>query len=151
PIGSSPETLTLLALLALSAPNAPDMGKEGKSAQQRGLEWLRKVRPDEELQTTALRLVLWRRLGRASTEWEPLVKQLRGVQNADGGWSQIRKAKSDAYATGQALYALAEAGVKPGDEAVRRAQAFLVKTQREDGAWAMVSRAIMRDGKPPRN
>ena len=49
------------------------------------------------------------------------------------------------------LYSLAEVGVKRGDEAVRKAQSFLSKTQREDGAWAMVSRAIMRDGKPPRN
>jgi hypothetical protein len=63
----------------------------------------------------------------------------------------VPKAKSDAYATGQALYALAEAGAKPDDEAVRKAQSFPAKTQREDGAWAMVSRAIMRDGKPPKN
>ena len=49
------------------------------------------------------------------------------------------------------LYSLAEVGVKRGDEAVRKAQSFLSKTQREDGAWAMVSRAIMRDGKPPKN
>src|SRR4051794_23133078 len=152
PIGSSPQTLTTLALLALSAPNAPDMGKEGKAARERGLKWLRGARPDDdELQSAALRLILWRRLGLPSTEWEPLVKKLRGAQNADGGWGQIKKAKSDAYATGQALYALAEAGVKPGDEAVRKAQAFLAKTQRADGAWAMVSRAIMRDGKPPKN
>jgi hypothetical protein len=151
PIGSSPEVLTTLALLALSAPNAPDMGKEGKAARERGLEWLRSAKPDEELQAAALRLVLWRRLGLPASEWEPLVKRLRGAQNADGGFSQIPKARSDAYATGQALYALAEAGVKPDDEAVRKAQAFLAKTQREDGAWPMVSRAIMRDGKPPRN
>src|SRR6185295_17995113 len=75
----------------------------------------------------------------------------RSAQNADGGFGQIPKAKSDAFATGQALYALAEAGVRPDDEAIRKAQSFLAKTQREDGAWAMVSRAIMRDGKPPRN
>ena len=41
--------------------------------------------------------------------------------------------------------------MKPDDEAVRKAQSFLAKTQREDGAWPMVSRAIMRDGKPPKN
>jgi hypothetical protein len=151
PIGSSPQTLTTLALLALSAPNAPDMGKEGRAARDRGLQWLRDARPDEELQAAALRLVLWRRLGLPAREWEPLVKKLRGAQNADGGWGQVEKAKSDAYATGQALYALAEAGVKPGDGAVRKAQSFLAKAQREDGAWAMVSRAIMRDGKPPKN
>jgi squalene-hopene/tetraprenyl-beta-curcumene cyclase len=151
PIGSSPQTLTTLALLALSAPNAPDMGKEGSSAKEKGLKWLRDARSDEELQTTALRLILWRRLELPATEWEPLVNKLRSAQNADGGWSQIKEAKSDAYATGQALYALAEAGVKPDDEAVRKAQSFLAKSQREDGSWAMVSRAIMRDGKPPKN
>src|SRR5262249_38620064 len=151
PIGSSPDTLTTLALLALSAPNAPDLGKEGRAAKERGLKWLRDTRPDEELQAAALRLVLWRRLGLPSAQWEPLVKKLRGAQNADGGWGQTRGAKSDAYATGQALYALAEAGAKPGDEAVRKAQSFLAKTQRGDGAWAMASRAILRSGKLPTN
>jgi squalene cyclase len=151
PIGSSPETLTTLALLALSAPNAPDMGKEGKAAREKGLKWLGDVSSDGELQTAALRLILWRRLDRPSTEWEPLVKKLRSAQNADGGWSQTEKAKSDAYATGQVLYALAGAGVKPSDETVGKAQSFLAKIQREDGGWAMVSRAIMRDGKPPKN
>jgi squalene-hopene/tetraprenyl-beta-curcumene cyclase len=151
PIGSSPEVLTTLALLALSAPNAPDMGEEGKAAQQKGLKWLRAAKPDEELQAAALRLILWRRLDLPASEREPLVKKIRGAQNADGGFSQVPKAKSDAYATGQALYALAEAGVKPDDETVRKGQSFLAKTQREDGAWPMVSRAIMRDGKPPKN
>jgi squalene cyclase len=90
---------------------------------------------------------LWRRLGLPDTEWKPLAQQLRSAQNSDGGWSQITKAKSDAYATGQALYALAEAGAKPDDDAVRRAQAFLAKTQRQDGGWAMTSRGILPSGK----
>lgn len=151
PIGSSRETLTTLALLALSAPNAPDMGTDGNTAREKGLQWLRNAKSDDELQTAALRLILWRRLAMPPSEWEPLIKKLRDAQNADGGWGQIQRAKSDAYATGQALYALAETGVKPGEEAVRKAQAFLAKTQREDGSWPMVSRAIMRDGKPPKN
>jgi squalene-hopene/tetraprenyl-beta-curcumene cyclase len=151
PIGSSPETLTALALMALSAPSAPDMGAAGKAAREKGLKWLRAANADDEPQVAALRLILWRRMGLPATEWEPLVKVLRGAQNAAGGWGQTNGAKSDAYATGQALYALAEAGAKPGDEPVRKAQAFLAKTQREDGGWAMVSRAIMRDGKPPKD
>src|SRR5262245_55263553 len=82
----------------------------------------------------------------------PLVKKLRGAQNADGGWGQTGEAKkSDAYATGQALYALAEAGAGPGDAAVRRGASFLVRAQRQDGGWEMASRAVMRDGKPPKN
>lgn len=151
PIGSSPEALTALALLALSAPNAPDMGQSGKAAREKGLKWLRTAHADDEPQVAALRLVLWRRLGLPATEWEPLVKRLRGAQNDDGGWGQTKGAKSDAYATGQALYALAEAGSKSGDQVVRKAQAFLAQTQRDDGAWVMASRAIMRDGKPPKN
>jgi squalene-hopene/tetraprenyl-beta-curcumene cyclase len=151
PIGSSSDTLTSLALLALSAPNAPDLGWAGKAARERGLQWLRAAHTDDELQAAALRLILWRRLGLPATEWEPLIQQLRSAQNADGGWGQTKEAKSDAYATGQALYALAEAGVKPGDEGVRRAQAFLARAQRPDGAWAMVSRAILSNGKPATN
>jgi hypothetical protein len=33
-------------------------------------------------------------------------------QNPDSGWGQIKDAPSDAYATGQALYALSLAGVE---------------------------------------
>lgn len=151
PIGSSPEALTTLALLALSAPNAPDMGQEGKLAREKGLNWLQSASSDDELQSVALRLILLRQLGQPSTEWEPLVLTIRGAQNADGGWGQTKDAKSDAYATGQALYSLARAGVDPGDEAVRKGQSYLAETQREDGGWTMISRSIMRDGKPPKN
>lgn len=147
PILSSPDTLTSLALLALSAPNAPEMGTEGKTAQEKGLQWLLTAKPDDELQPAVLRLILWRRLGRPESEWKPLEQQLRNSQNEDGGWSQIRLVPSDAYATGQALYALAEAGVTKDDATIRSAQSFLVKSQREDGAWVMTSRAIMGNGK----
>jgi hypothetical protein len=147
PILSSPDTLTTLALLALSAPNAPDMGNEGKLARERGLQWLLTAKPDDELQPTVLRLILWRRLGRPDSEWKLLEQQLRSLQKEDGGWSQINSANSDAYATGQALYALAEAGATKDDALIRRAQFFLEKSQREDGAWAMTSRAIMGNGK----
>jgi squalene-hopene/tetraprenyl-beta-curcumene cyclase len=147
PILSSPDTLTTLAVLALSAPTAPDMGEAGKAAREKALQWLQTAAPDDELQPTVLRLILWRRLGRPDSEWKPLEQQLRSAQHEDGGWSQLKLAPSDAYATGQALYALAEAGVTQDDAAVRKAQAFLAKTQREDGAWAMTSRAIMGNGK----
>ncbi|MBI3862317.1 MAG: hypothetical protein HY290_10525 [Planctomycetia bacterium] len=147
PVLSSPDTLTMLALVALSAPNAPDLGNEGKVARERGLQFLETAKPDEELQPTVLRLILWRRLGRPDSEWKPLEQQLRSAQNEDGGWSQLKLAKSDAYATGQTLYALAEAGAAKDDAVIRRAQSFLEKSQREDGAWAMTSRAIMGNGK----
>ena len=76
-----------------------------------------------------------------------MAQQLQKAQNDDGGWGQVKKANSDAFATGQALYALAEAGARSDDVAVRKAQSFLAKSQRQDGAWDMTSRAIMGNGK----
>ena len=35
------------------------------------------------------------------------------------------------------VYGLLQAGVPPDDPSIRKAQRFLVKTQREDGAWAV--------------
>jgi Squalene-hopene cyclase C-terminal domain len=54
---------------------------------------------------------------------------------------------SDAWATGQALYALAHAGIKANEPVIARAQAFLVKTQRDDGSWPMTSRPTIPGGK----
>ena len=78
---------------------------------------------------------------------EPLVKRIKERQNEDGGWSQTKGKASDAWATGQALYALAHAGVEPDDAAVTRAHAFLVRTQRDDGSWPMTSRPVKPGGK----
>jgi hypothetical protein len=151
PIGSSPEVMTTLALLSLTAANAPDMGEPGKAARVKGMKWLEGQPPGDDAQALALRLLLWKRLGRTSADWSPLVDRLRKPQNRDGGWGQEKQAGSDAFATGQALYALTEAGVKPGDEAVRKAQSFLTRTQGEDGSWPVASRPNPRDGKPAKN
>src|SRR5205823_2136122 len=62
PIGSSPDVITTLALLALSDPNAPDLGEQGKTAREKGLKWLQDARPGDDPQTSALRLILWKRL-----------------------------------------------------------------------------------------
>ncbi|MEJ7609186.1 MAG: hypothetical protein WKF37_23665, partial [Bryobacteraceae bacterium] len=50
---------------------------------------------------------------------------------------------SDAYATGQTLYALAQAGgVFPADNAFRKGVKFLRHTQLEDGSWHVRSRSV---------
>ncbi len=53
---------------------------------------------------------------------------------------------SDAWATGQALYALANTGIEKDDPAISRGQAFLAKTQRADGLWPMTSRPVKPGG-----
>jgi hypothetical protein len=62
-------------------------------------------------------------------------------QRADGGWSQLRSLTSDAYATGQALVALAESGIlatrtRPVDLRCRHQLG-------DDGARARLRQAIL--------
>jgi N-acyl-D-amino-acid deacylase len=71
-----------------------------------------------------------------------LGKALAGAQRADGGWSQNRNLPSDAYATGESLYALKEAGIlAPADVVYQKGVKFLMDTQCEDGSWYVRSRA----------
>jgi len=144
--GNSDESLTALAILAL-LPAAGTGDVQAKAARDRGVKWLAETKTDDDPQSTALRLVLWTRLGRPAKEWEPLVQRIKDRQNADGGWSQTRDMASDAWATGQALYALACAGIRPNEEVIARGQAFLVKAQRPDGSWPMTSRPTEAGGK----
>jgi hypothetical protein len=64
-------------------------------------------------------------------------------QHADGGWPQLPGSKSDAYATGQAVFALrVGAGIASSDSAIDRATRFLLQTQLEDGTWYVRRRAF---------
>jgi mono/diheme cytochrome c family protein len=67
---------------------------------------------------------------------------LLSQQRKDGGWAQLPKLESDAYATGQALYALSR-GVKHPTTSRDWQQGlrFLLGTQHDDGSWHVVSRA----------
>jgi N-acyl-D-amino-acid deacylase len=65
------------------------------------------------------------------------------MQNAEGGWSQLPTLKSDAYATGQTLYALFESKmVKPGDPVYQKGINFLLETQNDLGAWFVATRSF---------
>lgn len=151
PHGSTPDVMTTLALLALVNPNVPDLGIEAKAALEKGLKWLAAAPPADTPQADGLRLLLAKRRGRPDDECKPLEQKLAARQNADGGWGQTQGMKSDAFATGQALYALAEAGRKPDDPALVRARAFLVKSQGADGSWEMASRPGGPGGKSAKN
>ena len=59
------------------------------------------------------------------------------------GWAQLSSLASDAYATGQALVALKEAGgMAATDAAYELGTQFLLNTQLEDGSWYVRSRSI---------
>ena len=71
------------------------------------------------------------------------VRDLKAAQRPDGGWAQTSSLASDAYATGQALVALAASGLVPKDDAARRRGTdFLLGTQLADGSWFVRTRAL---------
>jgi hypothetical protein len=143
--GKSDDSMTALATLALM-PAAAAGDVSAKAALDKAIEWLAATKTDGDPQSITMRLVVWQRLGRPASEWEPLVRLIQERQNTDGGWSQATDMASDAWATGQALYALAHAGIKPDNQAIERAHAFLIKAQRPDGSWPMTSRPIKPGG-----
>lgn len=143
--GTSDASVTVLAALALV--RAADSGDgAARAALNRAVTWLNESPGDDDPQSLAMRLVLWRRLDRPQVEIEVLVEKIQRRQNHDGGWSQASGIPSDAWGTGQALYALAIAGRGSNPAVLARARAFLVKTQREDGSWPMTSRPIQPGG-----
>ncbi|MBX3415676.1 MAG: terpene cyclase/mutase family protein [Pirellulales bacterium] len=141
---NSDEGATIIAALALQ-PAAVAGDESAKHAVDRAASWLASIPVSDDAQARALRLVLWHKLGRPAEECQPLVEQIKQHQQADGGWRQTPDRPCDAWATGQALYALAVAGVPHDDTAIVRGQEFLRTTQREDGSWEMVSRPTKPD------
>lgn len=73
---------------------------------------------------------------------ESLGGALVAMQRPDGGWPQNPNLASDAYATGETLWALGESGVlTPSSAAYRRGVQFLLSTEWPDGSWYVRSRA----------
>jgi hypothetical protein len=130
PLVDGHDTTTLQILLALSDKAAT----RNPQAWNKARKWLKDAPPRDEIQPLALRILVAER-ARDAREVERQVTLLRKKQQANGGWSQKLGLGTDALATGQALYALAAAGVAANDPAVDRARGFLATTQRPDGSW----------------
>ncbi|MGE0761548.1 MAG: prenyltransferase/squalene oxidase repeat-containing protein, partial [Pirellulaceae bacterium] len=143
PVFESDETVTLMAYLALQprAPADPETTAPMEESRRRAAEWLAKTTPTGTTQALAFRLLIEARTAQTGEPLEAALEALRGRQNDDGGWGQVADAPSDAYGTGQALYALSLAGVPSDSAEVQRGIAFLISNQRDDGSWPMVSRA----------
>jgi N-acyl-D-amino-acid deacylase len=64
-------------------------------------------------------------------------RDLLAMQKSDGGWGQLAWYKSDAYSTGEAVFALHESGVD-APKGIR----FLLSKQAGDGTWRVRTRMV---------
>jgi ankyrin repeat protein len=102
--------------------------------------WLQEAKPmDSEDANMQLLGLKWAGVDKRVVD--RLAQKLIAAQRPDGGWAQTAYLSSDAYATGQTLYALHQAGIPPANAAYRRGVEFLLKTQLADGSWHVRSRA----------
>jgi hypothetical protein len=108
----------------------------------RAAAWLEAARPSTT-QDRAFHLLGLAWANARSESIAAATKALAAMQRADGGWSQLPSMRSDAYATGEALYALQTTGRMPATDAVYvNGVKYLLKTQAADGSWHVKSRSI---------
>lgn len=137
-LGHSDPGATALAAIALASALKEDAASQ--QSRESAAKWLETTEIDGELQSLAMQLALAVKLQSPTERIESLCKALIARQSPDGGWSQTKEMSSDAWATGQAIYALSATGLEPHRESIAKGKQFLIKTQREDGSWPMVSR-----------
>ena len=103
--------------------------------------WLETQNPDQQ-QEIVFQLLGMYWCASSQNQKFRVTQKLLAMQHADGGWSQLTTLGSDAYATGQALYALCESGmVKTTDEVYQKGLNYLLKTQESTGAWFVQTRS----------
>jgi hypothetical protein len=148
PINESQTTDAAWIIMALAAAIGPDAQPSERAAMSKGIAWFDGAKFSDTHQDKIWRVLLATRIGRSREKLQTMLDELLALQRADGGWSQtIPEPKSDAFATGQTLYALSLAGYADDRPEVKRAVDFLVATQRPDGSWPMDSRSTP-DGSP---
>jgi ankyrin repeat protein len=132
---------TAMAIRGLEAYGRPGQREDvaGRIASAR--EFLRAAPPastqDESFKLLGL---VWSHV--PATEVRIQRRRLLALQRNDGGWAQLPGMMPDAYATGQALYALQASGMTARDAANQNGVAYLLRTQLKDGTWLVRSRAF---------
>ena len=140
PQSYSPFTATAIALRAVQLYGHPSQKADSETRAARARSWLVSHEPRAtEERVYQLLGASWAAAGQSSLR--KMAAGLKATQQADGGWSSLDGRSSDAYSTGEALYALHEAGgIAVSDSLWRRGIDYLLRTQAPDGSWHVVSR-----------
>ena len=142
PIQTGDITATALAVHGLRRYPLPGRKAEFAERVERARRWLWAAKPENhEDRVFQILGLAW--AGEPARRLEPLAKGLVAQQRKDGGWAQLASMKSDAYATGEALYALQVGAEFPvTNSSVNQGRRFLLQTQLEDGTWYVHRRAF---------
>lgn len=142
PMQSSLFTMTALSVRSLRAYGPKESAQEIDERIAKAKAWmLREPARTSEDRASRLLGLLW--AGAPISDRSASVSEIVKDQQADGGWAQMPGMASDAYATGQALYALSKGGGMAASNPVfKKGIEFLLRTQDEDGTWFVNKRAI---------
>jgi hypothetical protein len=141
PLEDSVVSQTALAVRSLVLYPIPSQRADIEQKLRRAQRWLTGVTP-HTTEESNLRLMALAWTKASPNILREAAHAVIAAQRADGGWSQHPDYPPDAYATGTALYALHEAGVKTGDEPYRKGVTYLLKSQYQTGAWFVKTRSF---------
>jgi ankyrin repeat protein len=142
PMASSDVSATALAIQAIKQYGWPGRKEEFAASVERARRWLWTVKAETNEEAVFQLLGLYW-AGEPAEKLAGLATALRQQQRKDGGWAQLPTLASDAYATGEVLYTLAQAVRVPvADPAWQRGLRFLLERQEGDGTWHVARRAF---------
>ncbi len=140
PQSYSPFTATAVSLAAIQRYSHASLQSDTRARVERARAWLlaHSARTTEERTT---QLAGAQHSGADQASLDKLTRELMATQQPDGGWASLDGRASDAYSTGQALWAVhACGGVPTSDPAWRKGIDYLLSTQAGDGSWHVASR-----------
>ena len=141
PHSSSMFTATATAVRAISLYVPEELHAERDACILRARRWLLKERP-ASTEDAAFRLMglVW--AGASANEIDTARRDLVAMRKTNGGWPELPAYPSDAYSTGESLFALREASVPVTDRVLRAGLSFLISTQAPDGTWRISTRMV---------
>jgi cytochrome c553 len=134
-------TATALVISAINNYAPESLKEDGRRRIEKAKLWMMKEVPETNEEK------VFQLLGLGWAKGDPVfiqqqVKKLIAAQREDGGWSQLDSLSTDAYATGQSLYALQYSGMDVTDKVFQRGINYLLRTQHADGSWYIKSRSF---------
>lgn len=141
PSSSSEFTATATAVRAMRFYMPEELRSQTETSMRAAREWLSSTRP-ASTEDGAFRLMGLAWADASMDQIAAAERDLLAMQKPVGGWPQLSNYEPDAYSTGEALFALHEAGMPNTDPAWRKGLKFLISSQARDGTWRVRTRMV---------